>query len=133
MRIAVGALVEMHCKLRVLGAPVATPSIVCGDNMSVVLNTTLPPSALKKKHNAIARHRVREAAAAGVVGFICAPTAENIADCATKNLSPMAHSKLAKPCFARSDEGESDQGECQDGTKAETQAKDEATKGSGSG
>jgi hypothetical protein len=31
-----------------------------GDNMSVVLNTTVPSSVLKKKHNAIASQRVRE-------------------------------------------------------------------------
>jgi hypothetical protein len=35
--------------------------VMLGDNMSVVLNTTVPSSVLKKKHNAIAYHRVREA------------------------------------------------------------------------
>ena len=37
--------------------------------MSVVLNTTIPSSSLKKKCNAIAYHRVREAIAANVVQF----------------------------------------------------------------
>jgi hypothetical protein len=37
------------------------PALMLGDNMSVVLNTAVPSSVLKKKHNAISYHRVREA------------------------------------------------------------------------
>jgi hypothetical protein len=40
-----------------------------GDNMSVVLNTTVPSSVLKKKHNATAYHHVREAIAARIFRF----------------------------------------------------------------
>ena len=40
-----------------------------GDNMSVVLNTEVPPSVLKKKHNAIAYHWVMEAIAANFFIF----------------------------------------------------------------
>jgi hypothetical protein len=36
------------------------PALMLGDNMSVVLYTTVPSSILKKKHNAIAYHRVIE-------------------------------------------------------------------------
>jgi hypothetical protein len=35
----------------------------------VVLNTTVPSSFLKKEHNAIANHRVREAIAARMMRF----------------------------------------------------------------
>jgi hypothetical protein len=45
------------------------PALMLGDNMSVVLNTTVPSSFLKKKHNAIAYHRVREAIAARIMRF----------------------------------------------------------------
>jgi hypothetical protein len=45
------------------------PSLMLGDNMSVILNTTVPSSVLKKKHNAIAYHRVREAIAARIMRF----------------------------------------------------------------
>jgi hypothetical protein len=38
-----------------------------GDNMSVVLNTTVPSSVLKKKHDPIAYHRLREAIAARIM------------------------------------------------------------------
>ena len=87
--------------------------------MSVVLNTTLPSSALKKKHNAIAYHRVREAVAAGIVDFQYVPTDENIADCMTKPLSPLVYNKLVKPYFQRGCQGDEhrNQGECKDSGK----------------
>jgi hypothetical protein len=50
-----------------LGVALDGPALMSGDNMSVVLNTTVPSSALKKKHNAIAYHRVREAIAARIM------------------------------------------------------------------
>jgi hypothetical protein len=37
----------------------------------VVKNTTAPESALKKRHNAIAYHRAREAQAAGIIRVWC--------------------------------------------------------------
>ena len=120
-RIAVDLLVEMRYKLRMLGVPIRECSRMYGDNMSVVLNTTLPSSALKKKHNAIAYHRVREAVAAGIVEFEHIPTDENIADCMTKPLSPLVYSKLVKPYFQRGSQMAElrNQGECQDsGTNA---------------
>ena len=40
-----------------------------GDNESVVKNSTVPHSQLKKRHVALAYHRVREAIAAGIVLF----------------------------------------------------------------
>ena len=115
-RIAVDLLVEMRYKLRMLGVPIRQRSMMYGDNMSVVLNTTLPSSALKKKHNAIAYHRVREAVAAGIVEFEHIPTEENIADCLTKPLSPLAYNKLVKPYFQRGSQMAElrNQGECQD-------------------
>jgi hypothetical protein len=52
--------------LRSLGVALDEPALMLGDNISVVLNTTVPSSVLKKKHNANAYHRVREAIAAKV-------------------------------------------------------------------
>jgi len=98
-RIAVDLLVEMRYKLRMLGAPIETPSVMYGDNMSVVLSTTFPLSTLKKKHQALAWHCVCEACAAGIIVFTYVPSAENIADCLTKALSPMVYSQLVKPFF----------------------------------
>jgi hypothetical protein len=126
-RIAVDLIVEMRYKLRMLGVPIEERSILYGDNMSVVLNTTLPSSALKKKHNAIAYHRVREAVAAGIVDFQYVPTELNIADCMTKPLSPLVYNKLVKPYFQRGCQSDKcqKQGECQDSGEI-TATKDEA-------
>jgi hypothetical protein len=51
-----------------------------GDNMSVVLSTTVPSSVLKKKHNAIAYHLVREAIAARIMWFAYIKSEENVSD-----------------------------------------------------
>jgi hypothetical protein len=45
------------------------PALMLGDNMSVVLNTTVPSSVLKKKYNPIAYHLIREAIAASLMRF----------------------------------------------------------------
>jgi hypothetical protein len=58
-----------------------------GDNMSVVLNTTVPSSILKKKHNAIAYQRVREAIEVRIMRFAHIKSEENVSDVLTKPLS----------------------------------------------
>jgi hypothetical protein len=58
-----------------------------GDNMSVVLNTTVPSSVLKKKHNAIAYHQVREAIAEMMMRLASIKSEENVSDVLTKALS----------------------------------------------
>ena len=55
-RIATEMIQELRYTLRSLGVPIRGPSLLFGDNKSVVVNTTLPSSSLKKKHNAIAFH-----------------------------------------------------------------------------
>ena len=62
-RIAVELLIEWRYKMRMLGLVVEDRSWLVGDNMSVVVNTTLPSSSLKKKHLACNYHKVREAVA----------------------------------------------------------------------
>ena len=70
--------------LRSLGVTLDGPSMVLGDNMSVVLNTSVPSSVLKKKHNPIAYHRIREAIAAKVMRFANVRSEENVGDVLTK-------------------------------------------------
>jgi hypothetical protein len=55
--------------LRSLGVDLDGPTLMLGVNMSVVLNTLVPSSVLKKKYKTIAYHRVREAIAAKVIRF----------------------------------------------------------------
>ena len=58
--------------------------MICGDNKCVILNCTMSDSLLKKKHVAIAYHKTREAAAAGIVHPIKIMSKHNFADILTK-------------------------------------------------
>jgi hypothetical protein len=63
------------------------PALMLGDNMSVSLNATVPSSVLKKKHNAIAYHRVREAIAARIMRFAYITSEDNVSNVFEKPLS----------------------------------------------
>ena len=52
-----------------LGVPTDGSVLMLGDNASMVLNTKLHGSALKKKHYVVAYNRVREAVAARIIRF----------------------------------------------------------------
>jgi hypothetical protein len=66
-RNATELILEVRHMLRSLGVALDGPALMLGDNMSVVLNTKVPSSVLKKKRNAIAYHRVREANTARIM------------------------------------------------------------------
>jgi hypothetical protein len=100
-RVAIDTIIEFRYKLRMLGVPIDGPAMMLGDNMSVVLNTTIPSSMLKKKHNAIAYHRVREAIAAKIVRFAHIPSVDNMADILTKPLPSEGFHRLVKPLLFR--------------------------------
>jgi hypothetical protein len=85
-RVATELIVEIRYMLRSLGVALDGPALILGDNMSVVLNTTVPSIVLKKKHNAIAYHRVREAIAARIMRFAYIKSEENVSDVLTKAL-----------------------------------------------
>ena len=76
-----------------LGVPVIGPSWLFGDNMSVVINSTIPSSTLKKRWNALSYHRVCKFVAAGIINVVHIPGDENPADVLTKFLP---HHKLYK-------------------------------------
>ena len=90
-------VIEMRNNLHALGIPVNGPSYMFGDNKSVVTNTTLPSSSLKKKHNAIAYHQVREAITAGISGFVHVKGDHNVADVLTKLVNTTTHKSLTHP------------------------------------
>ena len=77
---------EFRYKLRMLGVPINGPSILLGDNLSMIKNCSLPSSTLKKKHNALAYHQVREAVAAKVIILGHISSDKNLAVCLTKPL-----------------------------------------------
>ena len=49
----------LRYKLRCFGISVEGPSEIFCDNVSVVKNSSIPPSFLNKRHKAIYYHRVR--------------------------------------------------------------------------
>jgi hypothetical protein len=57
-RIAVELIESLRYKLRMFGVPIVGPANLFIDNGSVVANTINPESVLKKRHNAIAYHKV---------------------------------------------------------------------------
>ena len=58
------------------------------DNMSVVKNSSIPTSALNKRHNVIYYHRVREAQVACTLRVVWIPGEFNLADFFTKTTMP---------------------------------------------
>ena len=76
----------LRYKLRMFGIPVNGPSYIYGDNMSVLYNSSLPDSTLKKKSQSIAYHFVREGAARDEWRTSYVNTHENEADLLTKVL-----------------------------------------------
>ncbi len=96
MRIGTEQIMELRYMLRMLGVPVKGPSRIFGDNKSVIINSTVPSSTLKKRWNALSYHRVREAVAAGIVNVVHLPGTENPADVLTKFLPHRTAYKLMK-------------------------------------
>jgi hypothetical protein len=70
-----------------MGIPCDEPTYVYGDNQSVLANTMVPESQLKKKSNSIAYHFVREGCARDEWRTTYINTHENPADLLTKPLS----------------------------------------------
>jgi len=86
MRQAIDMIEGLRYKLRMMGVPIDGPTQIFCDNDAVVKSTTRPESTLKKKHNAINYHRIREAQAAGYINISWIESGQNIADVLTKVL-----------------------------------------------
>jgi hypothetical protein len=84
LKTATEKIIALRYKLRMMGVPLEDPTFVHVDNMSVVYNSSIPQSVLKKKPNSIAYHFVRECAAAGIIQVDYEPTNTNLADICTK-------------------------------------------------
>ena len=77
------------------------PTVMLGDSMSVIMSTTIPSSMLKKKHLAIAYHKIRKNVATGIItfGHICSET--NISDVCTKPLPNESFHNIFRPTLFR--------------------------------
>src|SRR5688500_10405638 len=101
-RIAIELVIALRYSLYMLGVHLEPSSVLVGDNMAVVLNTTVPSSALKKKHQACNYHKVCESIAAGFIQYGHIQSEENVADLLTKPLVRAVFERLcAKYVFRK--------------------------------
>jgi hypothetical protein len=85
MRLAVEMIKALKYKLWMFGIEIMEEETkIYGDNNSVIINTSVPESKLKKKHHSINYNYVRESVAAGVVQIFKVDTGSNLADLFTK-------------------------------------------------
>ena len=85
---------DLRYKLRIINILVMGPVYVHSDNQSVLANTTIPDSILKKKSQSIAYYFVRERVARDEWQTVYINTNNNPADLLTKLLSSREKKKL---------------------------------------
>ena len=79
----------LRYKLRMMGIPIDDfPTFIYADNKSVIVNSSVPESTLKKKSNSIAYNFVREGCAADEWRITYINTNDNPSDLMTKCLAP---------------------------------------------
>ena len=86
MKQAVEYVRGLRYKLRMMGIPCDEPTFVYGDNKSVLANTTMPASTIKKKMNSLSYHFIREGCARDEWRTAYINTHLNLADLLTKPL-----------------------------------------------
>jgi hypothetical protein len=84
MKLVVEALQGIRYKLQMMGIPIAGPTYVYGDNMSVIHNTQQPELTLKKKNLSIRYYTVCKAAGMGEILMSHVRTENNFSDFMTK-------------------------------------------------
>ena len=84
LRICTELIEALRYKLRSFGIPINSPADMFCDNKLVATNSSIPTSVLKKRHNAICYHIVREAQAAGTIRVGWIEDKYNLADLFTK-------------------------------------------------
>ena len=87
MKTAVEEVTAVCYMLRCLGVHVTKPSHILCNNRSVMIQSTVHSSLLKKKHVAIAYHLTCEATANGTVHPLKTKSEWNFADLLTKALA----------------------------------------------
>ena len=83
---AVEEAITTRYYLRAMGVHVSKPTIIYGDNLSAIKNTTTPGSQLQKKYLALAYHFCREHFSAGIVSIRKIASKDNYSDGLTKSL-----------------------------------------------
>ena len=96
-RTATEQIIDLRITLRYLGVPIQGPSMLFGDNESVVNTASVPYSKLSKRHVALSYHRVREAIAAKIIRFHHVKGKLNPADILSKHWAYSAVWAVLKP------------------------------------
>ena len=96
IRISSELIISLRYKLRMFGIPVPDPANVFCDNESVYKNVAFAESTLKKKHNSICFHRVRECVAASILIVHKVDSKYNLADILTKSLPAAQRLEMRK-------------------------------------
>jgi hypothetical protein len=86
-RTCVEQIIDLCHTLQYLGVPVIRMSQIFKDNKTVVNSATKIHAKLHKRHTALLFHCVREAIAAGFIGFHHIPGSRNPADVLSKHWS----------------------------------------------
>ena len=86
-RIAVDQIIVVRNALRSIGIPILVESYLFGDKKGVIQNATNPEAQCKKKHNALAFHRTREAVAASISLPTKIDSEDNYTDIFTKPIA----------------------------------------------
>ena len=86
MKLCCEYLCGLRYKLWMMGIEILGPVFIYGDNQSVLNNTSIPESQLKKKSQSIAYHFIREGVACDEWRTTYVNTHENEADLLTKQL-----------------------------------------------
>ena len=84
-RICVERTLAMRNTLRYLGVPIEGPSIIFGDNESVVNSSSRVDGKLHKRHNMLSYHKVRESVARKFIKYYHIPGNINPADILSKH------------------------------------------------
>ena len=100
-RIAIKMIIALRFFLFMLGANAEPSSCLDGNDMAVVLNTTIPSSFLKKKHQGCNYFRVRKSFAARFIRYRHIRSMENVVDLLTKPLERAAYGKLTSKYLFR--------------------------------
>ena len=83
--------------LMYLGVPIVGPSVLFGDNQTVVDSGTIPHAKLKKRHLMLSYHYVREAIASGSYVYAFIKGKDNPSDILSKHWSHSATWPNLKP------------------------------------
>ena len=80
LRIVVEKIIDLRYKLHMFGIPIDGYVNIFCDNEAVYKSTSIADSILKKKHNSVAYHKIRECKAANILVVHKEETGSNLAD-----------------------------------------------------